>query len=134
MTPGVGRLMKAIDDERLEIGAALGLVIEDDPHLGVRQGYMTEANYHTGYTKAPGFIGIKAQTQLDYRYYNEDAGFGLVLWLDLADRLGLKVPNMRAMLQIVSSIMGRDYKAEKARTLETLGLDGYSMEQLLQIL
>ena len=134
VTPGVGRLMKAIDDERLEIGAALGLVIEDDPHLDVRQGYMTEANYHTGYTKAPGFIGIKAQTQLDYRYYNEDAGFGLVLWLDLADRLGLQVPNMRAMLQIVSSIMGRDYKAEKARTLETLGLDGYSMEQLLKIL
>ena len=134
VTPGVGRLMKAIDDERLAIGTALGLVIEDDPHLGVRQGYMTEANYHTGYTKAPGFIGIKAQTQLDYRYYNEDAGFGLVLWLDLADRLGLAVPNMRAMLQIVSSIMGRDYKAEKARTLETLGLDGYTMEQLLEIL
>ena len=134
VTPGVGRLMKAIDDERLEIGAALGLVIEDDPHLGVRQGYMTEANYHTGYTKAPGFIGIKAQTQLDYRYYNEDAGFGLVLWLDLADRLGLAVPNMRAMLQIVSSIMGRDYKAEKARTLETLGLDGYSMDELVKIL
>ena len=134
VTPGVGRLMKAIDDERLEIGAALGLVIEDDPHLGVRQGYMTEANYHTGYTKAPGFLGIKAQTQLDYRYYNEDAGFGLVLWLDLADRLGLQVPNMRAMLQIVSTIMGRDYKAEKARTLETLGLDGYSMEELTRIL
>jgi len=134
VTPGVGRLMKAIDDERLEIGAALGLTIEDDPHLGVRQGYMTEANYHTGYTKAPGFIGIKAQTQLDYRYYNEDAGFGLVLWLDLADRLGLAVPNMRAMLQIVSSIMGRDYKAEKARTLETLGLEGYSMDELVKIL
>ena len=132
--PQFDRLMKAIDDERLEIGAALGLVIEDDPHLGVRQGYMTEANYHTGYTKAPSFIGIKAQTQLDYRYYNEDAGFGLVLWLDLADRLGLQVPNMRAMLQIVSSIMGRDYKAEKARTLETLGLDGYSMEELTKIL
>ena len=134
VTPGVGRLMKTIDDERVAIGAALGLVIEDDPALGVRQGYMTEANYHTGYTKAPGFIGIKAQTQLDYRYYNEDAGFGLVLWLDLADKLGLEVPNMRAMLQIVSSIMGRDYKAEKARTLDTLGLDGYSIQELLEIL
>ena len=134
VTPGVGRLMKTIDDERIAIGAALGLVIEDDPNLGVRQGYMTEANYDTGYSKAPGFIGIKAQTQLDYRYYNEDAGFGLVLWLDLADRLGLAVPNMRAMLQIVSSIMGRDYKAEKARTLDTLGLSGYSIEELCKIL
>jgi len=126
--------MKTIDDERIAIGAALGLEIEDDPALGVRQGYMTEANYDTGYSKAPGFLGIKAQTQLDYRYYNEDAGFGLVLWLDLADRLGMEVPNMRAMLQIVSSIMGRDYKAEKARTLDTLGLGDYTMAELLNIL
>ena len=69
-----------------------------------------------------------------YRYYNEDAGFGLVLWVDLADRLGLEVPTIRAMLQIVSAIMGRDYKAEKARTLDTLGLANYPLEQLLQIL
>ena len=134
VTPGVGRLLKAIDEERIALGAAMGLEIEDDPHISIRQGYMTIENYDTGYSTAPGFTGIYAQTQLDYRYYNEDAGFGLVLWVDLADRLGLEVPNIRAMLQIVSSIMGRDYKAEKARTLDTLGLADYTMEQLLQIL
>ncbi len=134
VTPGVGRLLKAIDEERIAIGAALGLEIEDDPHISIRQGYMTIENYDTGYSTAPGFTGIYAQTQLDYRYYNEDAGFGLVLWVDLADRLGLEVPTIRAMLQIVSAIMGRDYKAEKARTLDTLGLANYPLEQLLQIL
>ena len=134
VTPGVGRLLKAIDEERIALGAAMGLEIEDDPHISIRQGYMTIENYDTGYSTAPGFTGIYAQTQLDYRYYNEDAGFGLVLWVDLADRLGLEIPNIRAMLQIVSSIMGRDYKAEKARTLDTLGLAGYTIEQLLQIL
>ena len=134
ITPGVGRLLKAIDDERIALGAALGLKIESDPHISIRQGYLTEENYDTAYSTAPGFLGIKAQTQLDYRYYNEDAGFGLVLWVDLADRLGLELPNVRAMLQIVSSIMGRDYKAEKARTLDTLGLSGYSMDELLKIL
>ena len=134
VTPGVGRLLKAIDDERIALGAALGLTIENDPHISIRQGYLTEESYDHGYSKAPGFTGIKAQTQLDYRYYNEDAGFGLVLWVDLADRLGLALPNVRAMLQIVSSIMGRDYKAEKARTLETLGLAGYSITDLLKIL
>ena len=71
---------------------------------------------------------------MDYRYYNEDAGFGLVLWLDLADKLGLEVPNMRAMLQIVSYIMGRDYTAEKARNLDKLGMDGYSIQDLCKIL
>ena len=134
VTPGVGRLLKAIDEERIAIGAALGLEIEDDPHISIRQGYMTIENYDTGYSTAPGFTGIYAQTQLDYRYYNEDAGFGLVLWVDLADRLGLEVPTIRAMLQIVSAIMGRDYKAEKARTLDTLGLANYPLEQLVQIL
>ena len=134
VTPGVGRLLKAIDEERLAIGRALGLEIENDPHISIRQGYMAEESYDRGYSTAPGFKGIKAQTQLDYRYYNEDAGFGLVLWVDLADRLGLEIPNVRAMLQIVSSIMGRDYKAEKARTLDTLGLSGYTMEELLKIL
>ena len=114
----MGRLLKAIDDERIELGAALGLEIENDPHISIRQGYLAEENYDKAYSTAPGFLGIKAQTQLDYRYYNEDAGFGLVLWVDLADRLGLELPNVRAMLQIVSSIMGRDYKAEKARTLD----------------
>lgn len=134
VTPGVGRLLKAIDDERIEIGKALGLEIETDPHISLRQGYFTVETYDTGYSTAPGFKGIYAQTQLDYRYYNEDAGFGLVLWVDLADRLGLEVPTIRSMLQIVSAIMGRDYKAEKARTLDTLGLSGYSMEKLLEIL
>ena len=134
VTTGVGNLLKAIDDERIALGAAMGLVIESDPAIGVRQGYMAANNYTTGYSLAPGFKGIKAQTQLDYRYYNEDAGFGLVLWTDLAERLGVDVPNMRAMLQIVSSIMCRDYKAEKARTFETLGLGDYSMEELMKIL
>ena len=92
------------------------------------------ASYDHDYSNSPGFAVIKAPTQLDYRYYNEDAGFGLVLWLDLADRLGLELPNVRAMLQIVSSIMGRDYRAEKARTLDTLGLSGYSIQELLKIL
>lgn len=134
VTPGVGRLLKAIDDERIALGAALGLEIEDDPSLGMRQGYMYDTSYDKGYSLAPGFKGIKAQTQLDYRYYNEDCGYGLVLWTDLAERAGVPMPNASAILQIVSSIMGRDYKAEKARTLDTLGLGHYSIKELCEVL
>ncbi len=134
VTPGVGKLLKAIDEERIEIGKKFGVNIEADPAISVRQGYFIVDTYDTGYITAPGFKGIKAQTQLDYRYYNEDAGYGLVLWLDMADRLGLEVPTMRAMVQIVSAIMERDYRAEKARTFETLGLDKYSVEELIAIL
>lgn len=130
VTPGVGKLLKAIDEERIAIGAKLGVTIERDPEISMRQGYMYDTSYDKGYSLAPGFKGIKAQTQLDYRYYNEDAGYGLVLWLDIADKLGLEVPTMRAMLQIVSAIMNRDYKAEGPRTLEKIGLGDYSVEDL----
>ena len=66
--------------------------------------------------------------------YNEDAGYGLVLWIDIADKIGIEIPTIRAMLQIVSAIMGRDYKAEKARTMDSLGLGDYSIEELCSII
>ena len=61
VTESVGRLIEAVDNERLAIAAALGVKILSEPAIGVRQGYMTEQNYSTGYSKAPGFLGIAAQ-------------------------------------------------------------------------
>lgn len=130
VTPAVGNVLEAIDKERIAIAAALGLEVLSDPVLGVLQGYMTEANYVSGYNYAPGFKGIRAQSQLDYRYYNEDAGYGLVFWIDLASRVNVPVPNMKAMLQLVSTIMQRDYAGEGARTLEKIGLGDCSLEDL----
>ena len=45
ITPSVGRVMEAVDNERLAIAAALGVTILSEPELGVVQGYMTESNY-----------------------------------------------------------------------------------------
>lgn len=130
VTPAVGSLLEAIDKERIALGEAAGVEIDNDPYLSLRQGYMTENNYVSGYNFAPGFKGIKAQPQLDYRYYNEDCGYGMVFWLDLAKRLGVEMPNVKAMIQIVSTIMHRDYLAEGARTLDKIGLGDCSVEDL----
>ena len=37
--PQFDKQIKAIDEERIALGAALGLKIEDDPHISIRQGY-----------------------------------------------------------------------------------------------
>lgn len=135
VTPAVGNLMQVIDNERIAIGKKLGLIIESDPALGYRQGYNSDDHtYVESYTNAPGFQGIMAQPSLDYRYYNEDVGYGLVFWTDLADRIGVPVPTCKAMIQIVSVIMERDYVAEKARTFESLGLADYPIDELLKLL
>jgi opine dehydrogenase len=130
VTEGVGRVIEAVDTERLAIAAALGVPVLRDPELGIAQGYQAEDNYSTGDSQAPGFRGIRAQSQLDYRYFNEDAGFGLVFLTDLARAIGVPTPNMDAVLRLSSIVTGRDYEAEQARTMASLGLAGYGLPQL----
>ena len=130
VTESVGRLIEAVDGERLAIAGALGVTIHSDPALGVRQGYMREENYSTGYSRAPGFLGIKAQRRLDHRYLTEDVGYGLVFMTDLAARLGVPTPVMDSVIAIASVVLDRDFRAEGERTLGTLGLDGLSAEEL----
>ena len=94
VTESVGRLIEAVDNERLAIAAALGVTVLSEPAIGAKQGYMLEENYSTGYSTAPGFLGIAAQPQLDHRYLTEDVGYSLIFLADLAARLG--VPRRRS--------------------------------------
>jgi opine dehydrogenase len=134
VTPAVGRLMEGVDKERIAIGNALGVDVIPDPELGVIQGYMTEATYDTGFNTAPGFQGVKAQIDLDYRYFNEDVGYGLVFFQKLAEQVGVKTPVISAVITLASLLMKRDYLGEAMRTMETLGISDYTAEELEQLL
>jgi opine dehydrogenase len=130
ITEAVGRAIEAVDRERLAIAGALGVKVLSEPELGVLQGYMTEANYSTGYSKAPGFLGIGAQSQLEHRYLTEDVGYSLVFLTDLAARIGVATPTMEAMITMASIVLDRDLRGEGSRTMETLGLDGLTPAEL----
>lgn len=133
VTPAVGRLIKAVDDEKIMVAKNLGVNILPDTDLGVIQGYMTEASYEHGYQTAPGFLGIKAQKSLDHRYLNEDVGYGLVFYQDIAKAIGIETPVMDSIIRVASILMNRDYGQEKARTLDSLGLGGMTREELLKV-
>ena len=133
VTQAAGRLMAAVDAERLAIGAALGVEVMSEPATGMAQGYMLEDNYTTGYSKAPGFLGIKAQSQLDNRYLTEDVGFSMLFFIDVARAVGVPTPVMDAIVAITSVVMDTDYAANPARTLKSLGLDGLSREELMAL-
>src|SRR3954453_9540025 len=130
VTEGVGRMIEAVDDERLAIAGALGVTVLSEPALGTRQGYMLEENYSTGYSTAPGFLGIAAQPQLDHRYLTEDVGYSLIFLADLATRLGVPTPAIDAVITIASVVLARDFRGEGLRTLVTLGLNAMSPEEL----
>lgn len=134
VTKAVGRLIEGVDKERIEIGNKLGIKILKDPVLGVKQGYMQEDSYDKGFSEANGFKGIKAQSKLDNRYFNEDVGYGLIFMAELGKQIGINTPNMDSIITIVSTIMDRDYRSENNRTMKSLGLDKYELEELLKIL
>lgn len=133
VSDGTGRLIEALDEERIAIGAAIGLEILPDPVLGMRQGYMLADNYGEAYRNAPGFRGITAQPKLDHRYLNEDVGYGLVFMSRLGSQVGVPTPNIDAVIRLTSVLMARDYATESRRTPETLGIGGLSVDQLAQL-
>ena len=130
VSDSVGRLIEALDKERIAIGEKLGITILTDPEMGMRQGYMLENNYGSGYRKAPGFLGIGAQPQLDHRYLHEDVGYGLVFMSGLGRQVGVETPGIDAVIKVATIVMARDYRAEGLRTPETLGIAGHSVEEL----
>lgn len=134
VTPAVGRLIEAVDRERIAIGKHLGVEVMPDPDLGVIQGYMTEASYDRGFVTSPGFAGVKAQSSLDYRYFNEDVGYGLVFLQNLAQQVGVATPVISAVITLASVVMNRDYAGEASRTMDTLGLSAYTSEELEDLL
>jgi opine dehydrogenase len=130
VTEAVGRVIEAVDRERLAIADALGVRVLSEPDLGVLQGYMRESNYSTGYSTAPGFLGIGAQNQLDHRYLTEDVGYSLVFLTDLAHRIGVQTPTMEALITMASVVLGQDFRANGTRTMATLGLDDMNPSEL----
>jgi len=130
VSDSVGRLIEALDNERIAIGKELGISVLPDPEMGMRQGYMLEANYGSGYRKAPGFLGIGAQPQLDHRYLNEDVGYGLVFMSKLGQQIGVATPGIDAVINVASIVTARDYRSEALRTPESLGIADRSAEEL----
>ncbi len=135
VTPAVGNLMKAIDQERIRLAHAMGVSMDPGPKKGLRQGYTTfdTDDYCLLYSTSEGFAGIKAQSQLDHRYYNEDLGFTMMFWLDLAERMGVELPCTQALVTIVSAMMQKDYRKDPPRTLASLGLGSWTREELLAL-
>ena len=113
ITPAVGRLMEALDAERLAVAAAYGVAVRtifDHFHLSfdvprASVGEMAAAVQARG----RGPLGPKS---LDTRYLTEDVPFGLVPTEVLARAAGVAVPLHTGGIDMLSALAGRDFRAE----------------------
>ena len=137
-TPAVAHLMEALDTERRAVAAGWDVDVPSFPRLFASIGSTSAAagekeDYLLTLLDSVPNHHIKAPTSLDHRYMHEDIPCGLVPMIDLGRAVGVPTPTMTAVVRIACVSTRRDYWAE-ARTLASLGLDGWSREQVMGLL
>lgn len=130
ITPTIGNLVERLDKERIAIGTAVGLdlpgVLEMYHEMyGVEAPTLSET---VRLNKA--YWEIAGQKRIDTRYVLEDIPTGLVPMIALAEKFGVPCDIMKTICHLGNYLLDRELMTT-GRTLENLGLAGFSKEELL---
>jgi opine dehydrogenase len=136
MTPGVARVMRALDDERRAVGRAFG---HDLPSVTAEMQKVGTVNAWADIEDLAGAIAsgaanrqLRAPSSLSHRYYIEDFGHGLLPFVALAELSGVATPVAAALLKIGQTLLGDDLQT-KGRTAARMGIMGLDRESLLRL-
>jgi opine dehydrogenase len=132
VTPSVARVMEAIDRERMQIGAALGIELMSARDW-LKMAYDVEGeDLFEAIRSQEGYRGIKAPLSINHRYINEDIPMSLIPMASLGKMLGIRVRGMESIIRLASIIRNKDYW-KTGRTVENLGLSHQDPKNLLSM-
>ncbi|MGB0576892.1 MAG: NAD/NADP octopine/nopaline dehydrogenase family protein [Alphaproteobacteria bacterium] len=138
ITPSVGRLIDAVDRERVAVANALNAKTMPFVELFYQMGYTTEAARASGiayeaFHQSEPDKWIPAPPQLEHRYFLEDVPYGHIIYSELGRLAGVPTPTIDHIIHLASVSLGRDLTAD-ALTLEKMGLAGVTKERFLDLL
>ena len=127
-TPSVGRVIDAVDRERIAVAEAAGVPTKPFVEVFHQMGYtsaraVTEGSSYVALQESTPNRWIKGPPSLDHRYIHEDVGWGLVPWSEFGRAYGVLTPTIDALIVLGGALNGLDYRAE-GLTMERLGLQG----------
>jgi opine dehydrogenase len=133
-TPSVGRVIDAVDAERIALAAAARIPTRPFVEVFRDMGYTTaraaaEGSAYAALQDSAPNRWVKGPATLDHRYINEDVGWGLVPWSEMGRAFGVPTPTMDALIVLGGALNGRDYRAD-GLTLDRLGIAGLSPDEL----
>lgn len=138
ITPSVGRLIDALDAERVAVATALGVEIERLPDFFFRLGYTNSAGrdggggYSVFHNSEPNRF-IKAPATIDHRFFNEDVPYGLVAIAELGRAAGVATPCADAVIDITSIVAAKPFR-EHGLTRERMGIAGMNAGEVTALL
>jgi opine dehydrogenase len=132
-TPAVGRLVEALDQERLAIAAACGVRVRDvfehlhlSYHVPVGTVFeMTRSIHEAG-------MGGLGPRSLDTRYVLEDCPFGLVMTARLGRKVGQPALLHESGVRLLSALYGTDF-ARQNDLLDSIEFDRVTPDELKEI-
>jgi len=135
-TPAVGKVIEALDKERMAILKALGISSTSFLEFFYQTGCTTKDAYESGsyyrvVKDSPPNAKIKAPDNLKHRFLEEDIRCGLVPMAALGDLYKVDTPLMAALITLASVINGKNY-LEEGLNLKKLGLVDMSPNQVHQ--
>ncbi|MEW6436369.1 MAG: NAD/NADP octopine/nopaline dehydrogenase family protein [Pseudomonadota bacterium] len=136
MTPGVARVMRRLDDERLAVAKAFGHdlpnLIQEMKLLGTVEAHVTDTDdFQSAIAGGEANKRIKGPDSLQYRYYKEDFGHGLLPFLEFAKIAGVETPIAHSLFNVAQAAVGTDFR-DGGRTAQAMGIAGMSKDQVLE--
>jgi opine dehydrogenase len=131
ITPSIGRLLEALDKERLDIADALNLETKTifehfslSFHVPITPSIsdMNQEIYKTG-------NDVFGPNTSESRYITEDIPFGLVPTIVLGNMVNRPAALHQSGVQLISAMYGRNFVAEND-LLPALHLENYSLDEL----
>ncbi|MGF6508395.1 NAD/NADP octopine/nopaline dehydrogenase family protein [Paraburkholderia sp. 32] len=138
LTPTVGRLLEALDQERLTIAAAFGKSVRTTfDHCRLSFGVVGDSLSAISEQLVRQGSDPLGPRDIATRYVLEDVPFGLVPTLRLAELAGVRAPLHEGGVVILGACYGRDFVADndilpeigplQIDTLKRLVVDGYAV-------
>lgn len=132
VTDGVGRVVEKVEEERLNIGKALGInltptkdvLLEWYGHSGAKGETLPEVMRTN-----PVYAIDWAPPSFKHRFLTEDIPFGMVPMERMGKFVNVPTPTTTAIIELANILVGQDMR-RTARDLDALGLNGLSVEQL----
>ncbi len=133
VTPNVGRLLEALDRERLAIAAALELEVRtifEHFHLSFHVPVDTISNMNNELHRQG--RGGNGPASADSRYVHEDVPYGLLMTVRLGELTGCEARLHRSGIEIFSALYGRDFQSEN-HLLDALDIGGLSLDDMKRL-
>ena len=128
-TPSVGKVMVAVDKEKMAVAKALGLYPEPTKEILERYyGAHGKDFYETMCNCKPYQKQITPDSMM-HRYVHEDIPFGQVPIASIGEQVKVPTPTMKGLITIASVFNEIDYW-RMGRSAENLGLGGMNAQQM----